>query len=139
MHSFKITKIYKTSKEKVFNAWANKEQMQQWMGPGDVRCDKIEMNFKVGGAYQIFMITQDGPMTAYGEYKEIKPTDKIAFTWGWRQNELEGTLVTLTFKEVSGGTEMTLEHSNIPSEEIAKHHQMGWTSIAEKLGSFVQG
>lgn len=136
-HSLKITKIFKAPKNKVFAAWANEEQMVHWMGPGTVSCSKIEMDFKVNGSYQIFMETTDGPMTAYGEYKEITPTDKISFTWGWRQNDLEGTLVTLSFKEISEGTELTLEHTNIPTEDIAESHKMGWTGIVDKLGEFL--
>jgi len=104
-HSLKITKVYKAPPEKVFNAWADKKQMLKWMGPGDVKCEKIEIDFKVGGKYQIFMLTPDGPMTAYGEYLEIDPPKKLSFTWGWRQNDLDGSIVTLTFKEMDGSTE----------------------------------
>jgi len=137
-HSLKITKVYKAPPEKVFNAWADKKQMLKWMGPGDVKCEKIEIDFKVGGKYQIFMLTPDGPMTAYGEYLEIDPPKKLSFTWGWRQNDLDGSIVTLTFKEMDGSTEMTLEHSNFPAADVAEHHKMGWTSIADKLGRVVE-
>ena len=137
-HSLKISKVYQASKQSVFDAWSNREQMAHWMGPGEVTCDKIELDFNVGGKYQIFMKTPEGPMTAYGEYTEINPTDKIAFTWGWRQNELEGTLVTLTFREVAEGTELTLEHTNIPAKEVAEHHKLGWTAIVDQLGNFLK-
>lgn len=136
-HSLKVIKVFKAPKETVFMAWADQKQMSQWMGPGEVKCDKVEIDFKVGGAYQIFMQTSDGPMTACGEYTTIEPHNKLAFTWGWRQNDLEGTLVTLSFKEVAGGTEMTLEHTNFPAQEIAEHHKMGWVSIANKLANFL--
>ena len=102
-----------------------------------VTCEKVEMDFSVGGEYQIFMQTKDGPMTAYGEYKKIEQNQLISFTWGWRQNDLEGTLVTISLREVDEGTELTLEHTGFPQQDIADHHNMGWTSICEKLDQFL--
>ena len=136
-HSLTISKHFNAPKEKVFHAWSDAQSMLQWMGPGSVTCERAEVDFTVGGAYEIYMQTEDGPMTAYGEYIEINPTDKLAFTWGWRQNALEGSLVTLTFKAVDDGTLLTLEHSGLPAPDVAEHHKMGWTAILEKLITFV--
>lgn len=84
------------------------------------------------------MLTPDGPMTAYGEYLEIDPPKKLSFTWGWRQIHLDGSIVTLSFRDLDGSTDMTLENFNFPAAEVAEHHKMGWTSIADKLGQFVE-
>ena len=138
-HSLKITKVFNNvSRETLFEAWTHKENMVHWMGPGEVTCEKVEIDLTEGGEYQIFMKTPDGPMTAYGKYKNIDPPNTLSFTWGWRQNDLEGTLVTLTFKEVAEGTELTLEHTGFPQKEFAQHHEMGWTSIIEKCIDFLK-
>jgi uncharacterized protein YndB with AHSA1/START domain len=42
-------------------------------------------------------------------------------------------LITVEFKAVDGGTEVTMVHSGLPTEELVAEHEGGWTSCLSRL------
>ena len=70
--------------EKVFAAWTDPEKIVHWFGPaettdGSVRAD---MDVRVGGRYRISFKTADGERHEVGgEYKEVKPNERLIFSW----------------------------------------------------------
>jgi len=135
----KITKHFNSNVSAIFDAWTKPELLTQWMGPGTVTCVKFECDLSIGGQYEIHMHSEEeGLVIAYGEYKEIEINKKLSFTWGWQHNEVKGSLVTISFIKADGGTELTLEHSGLPSKEMEEHHEMGWNGCLEKLETFIK-
>jgi len=56
-----------------------------------------------------------------GTYEEVKPPEKLAFTWRWQQDETATeSLVTVTFKDLGGSTEVNLTHKNLLTAESAR-------------------
>ncbi len=52
----------------------------------------------------------------------------------------EESTVTVTFQKKGEGTLMTLLHSGLPNDDIAKAHENGWNSISDKFSNiFVSG
>ncbi len=133
-----ITKHIHSTVETVYNAWTKPELFTQWMGPGTVICVKLVSDLSIGGQYEIHMQTDEGIKIAYGNYREIEPNKKLSFTWGWRDSDLEDSLVTIAFSNSGEGTELTLEHSNLPTKEVADHHNMGWNGSLDKLEQFLK-
>lgn len=136
--ALKIVKHFEAPVEKVFQAWTDPEQVKQWMGPGQVHCEQVDIDFRVGGKYSIVMVTEDCEHpNAIGEYKEIVPNEKIVFTWSWRGGDMPDTLVTLEFKAKDGGTELTLLHEQFPAREAAEKHHEGWEGCLVSLNDFL--
>jgi uncharacterized protein YndB with AHSA1/START domain len=83
----------------------------------------------------VIMRTPDG--TEYGgggEYTEIDPPHRLAFTWHWDEDPPEQTsLIELSFDEQDGTTRVVLSHSGLPSEESATEHADGWQKVLENL------
>ncbi|MDB5036592.1 MAG: hypothetical protein JWQ35_120, partial [Bacteriovoracaceae bacterium] len=71
-----------------------------------------------------------------GIYKKIKRPKKLVFTWN---SEFSGgeTQVTLDFKTVPTGTELTLTHEGFKNRSIKRNHQGGWTGCLKNLKKFV--
>ena len=78
---------------------------------------------RVGGRHVIEVRLPDGSLYLNsGEYKLIKPPEKLIFTWEWekfdssqkRIGEMKGTLVTLGFHEHGDTTEVVLTHEGFP-------------------------
>ncbi len=111
--------------------------MVQWMGPGNVKCEEVNIDLQVGGKYMIKMNTDDGIATAVGEYKEIQTNEKLVFTWHWLDGTFENSIVTLLFSETASGTVLNLNHILLPDKEKAEHHAMGWNGCVEKLNDFL--
>lgn len=128
-----ISWLFDVPVERVWQAWIDPELMSVWMGPGEVNCEFVEADVRLGGTYRIGMNTPNGLMTAYGVYREIDPNKKLVYTWQWENGTYTDSIVTLLFSETDGRTRLELLHTDFPSEEPAQHHSEGWKGCLEKL------
>ena len=139
--SVKMTRVIKASRERVFEAWTNPRSMMKWFGTPTTTVLGVTMDPRVGGQYVIETTggsEQQTVMRVEGIFTEIVPVERVAFTWnaGWAPGER--TLVTVSLREVSDGTEMTLEHSGFMSEPSKSAHQRGWEFSVETLARLVE-
>lgn len=137
-----ITRVIKADRKRVFDAWTQPEALQQWFSPGKMRVAKASADVRVGGAYSCEMQGRpDGSdenhrAKASGVYKRIIPNELLSFTWHGDWEPSEETLVTIQFRDVAEGTEVTLTHERFATENSRNGHQQGWTSILDKLAHF---
>ena len=136
-----ITKVFNANVAAVYNAWIDPEQLSAWMGPVEMRSTVHSIDARVGGAYRIGMTGKDGnEYVVGGIYKEVSPPHKLVMTWQWEEGamgETAASLVTVTFKEVSGKTEMTLVHERLANAQSRDNHLQGWTSSLSKFEKLV--
>jgi len=135
-----LKKVIKASRQQAFDAWTKPELMKQWYAPGAMKTPNATSDLKVGGSYSVEM---KGEMkgkevnpTASGTYEKIIPNELISFTWGWEGDPSAKTLVTVEFKDVAGGTEVTLIHERFATVESKDSHQHGWIGCLESLEKF---
>jgi uncharacterized protein YndB with AHSA1/START domain len=139
-----LTRVIKASRQRVFDAWTRPEMIRQWFGPGRMTVPETETDARVDGAYSITMrgamepggVENTGHVT--GRYIRVEPYDLLAFTWTANWAPGEESLVTITLRDVEGGTEMKLVHEGFATEESQKGHTRGWTSGLEKLQQLVE-
>jgi uncharacterized protein YndB with AHSA1/START domain len=140
--TLKITKLIKAPRHKVFSAWITPELMKRWYAPGAMIVPSARSDAKVGGSYQIEMRGEMGGKhvnpTVGGTYRKIIPDELISFTWGWVGDPSPETLVTVTFKEIDGVTEVTLTHERFATTEAKEKHQHGWTGCLDNLAKFLE-
>jgi uncharacterized protein YndB with AHSA1/START domain len=136
----KITRLFEASPERVFDAWLTREQWQDWIGPEGCRCDVPLLEPRVGGKYLLKMHLSDGrEMPVEGVFMVIERPSHLAFTWGWALSGNPNTLVSLSFREAGGKTELTLTHAGLPTAEDREGHGKGWNSTLNKLALYVKG
>ena len=130
----KITKTIPAAPETVFNAWLDPAALAQFMKPMDgMTVPKAESDPRVGGNFLVVMQAGEQEMPHHGTYKSMDKYKELSFSWNNPFNEAE-SLVTLHFAETSSGhTELTLHHTELPSEESRDNHQGGWTRILDAL------
>ena len=81
-----IRRTIHAPRQKVFDAWTQPEQLMNWWRANPKWHTEIaEVDLQVGGKYRLGMRDpqQDGPFVCYGEFVEIAPPAKIAYTWSW--------------------------------------------------------
>jgi uncharacterized protein YndB with AHSA1/START domain len=135
-----ITRSFDAPRERVFDAWLDPAQIARWIGPRSIRAETLESSPKVGGNYRIHMRGtdgSDGPIVS-GIYREIVRPERLVFTWAWETAHSQGmlgdeTVVTLTFRERGGRTEMTLRHEGFAAKESRDSHDKGWNGSFDKL------
>ncbi len=99
--------------------------------------DKLIVNQKVDGLWYWLSL---GGTPHYGRFMEINRPGRIQYSWMSRNTLGEESTVTVTFEKRREGTLMTLLHSGLPNEAMAKAHEKGWNSIFDKFSNiFVSG
>ncbi|MGH8504467.1 MAG: SRPBCC family protein [Stenotrophobium sp.] len=124
--------------DELFDAWLDPESLAQWMLPGDHRRNTVNVDARVGGAFEIVMHHQDGDKRHYGEYRGIERNRKLMFTWFSEATHHSETLVTVEFHAASDHTEIVLTHERMPDHEAGLGHTRGWTRALELLEGFLK-
>jgi uncharacterized protein YndB with AHSA1/START domain len=125
-----VRRVVKADPQTVWNAWTRPEHMKKWSCPAPGGAKSISSDLRVGGAFEIHMEVEEGPHTAFGVYREIEEPNRIVYTWDWREEEnaMGETLVTVEFRAVAGGTEVTVLHEGFPAPEARDGHEEGWSA-----------
>ena len=120
--------------EKVYAAWTDPTQLVRWFGPDSGKVTKADIDARVGGRYLIEFDTEDGDHHAVGgEYREVVPNQKLAFTWAWRTMPERESFVTVLIKSEGAGCILTLIHEQFADEPARDRHEWGWTGALTKL------
>jgi uncharacterized protein YndB with AHSA1/START domain len=139
--SLQIKRFINAPRSRVYAAWTDPSQLKQWWGPESVRTRKFAADVRVGGKYHWDLINQeDEEMSVFGEYRELVPEKKIAFTWKWDDDDVwenRNSIVTIELSDRDGGTELILNHEQLPSEESRDRHNQGWNSVFDQLEKFL--
>ena len=140
--SLRMTRIFDAPPERVFRAWTDPKALAKWFAPTaefQTRIPKFEL--WVGGSYRIEMQLGDKNNIVVGTYREIRPPQKLVFTWKWETPSTGGdagdTLVTLEFSERGGQTELVLTHERFASAEARDAHDKGWVGCFDRLQKYV--
>ena len=121
----------------VFDAWLDpKVPGTLWHGH-----DKLILNPKVDGLWYLLSRAHRRDGTPhYGRFIDIDRPGRIQHSWMSRNTLGEETTVTVTFQKKGEDTLITIVHSGLPNDDMAKAHEKGWNSILDKFSSiFVSG
>lgn len=126
--SVTVTRVVKAPIDRVFKAWTDPAQMEQWYGPEGMATVDAASNNRVGGKYRFTMKSDSQEFKQAGEYLEFDEPNKIVFTWG------DKTRVSVEFKQVGdNSTEVSLLHTGFADKQSLGMHDQGWNSTFNKL------
>ncbi len=129
-----IRRFIAAPRARVFAAFTNPAELKKWMGPEEGQCVDAQADVRAGGAYSMRMRSSQAgeEITVRGEYVEVKPPERVVFTWGWEGDDA-GSRVTVDFLELDGGTDVQLTHERLASAASRDRHAHGWAGSIEKL------
>ena len=150
-YSVNIRRTFAAPREKVFAAWAQRDQLEKWMCR-DVSAHIIthhQQDIRTGGRYLMEVRDPVKGETYWGQgvYREVKPPERIVFTWSWTKDAPEGeqldpdspvTEVTVEFFARGASTEVILSHSGFGSAKIREEHDRGWNGCLDVLAKVLQ-
>jgi uncharacterized protein YndB with AHSA1/START domain len=139
-----IRRTFRAPRELVFAAWTEPDHLKHWQGaPKGMTVTPYESDIRTGGRYRISMRGSDGSEHwLQGVYREVVPPERLVFTHSWLDGEGKSqkeTLVTVTFEERDGKTELTLRQTGFSSETSRDGHESGWSSALERLAEYLAG
>ncbi|NJK88509.1 MAG: SRPBCC domain-containing protein [Myxococcales bacterium] len=98
-HRLEIRRVLRATPERVYAAWAEREQWRQWFGAGaaasGARSD-VELDPRVGGLWQATMARPQGPSRVRGVFHDVTAPRRLVFTWQWDETGSKAQLVSVT-------------------------------------------
>jgi uncharacterized protein YndB with AHSA1/START domain len=146
--TLKVRRTFQAPVEKMWAAWTERGPLEQWMcrDKPDHRTKYRELDFREGGRYVIENTTAHGVFIGRGTYEQIKPLEKIVFTWSWQQGAESATganfespsRVTVEFQKRGEATELLLTHELLPNEAEVASHESGWNGCFDVLTKYLK-
>lgn len=138
LHTTTVRRLIKADQTRLFAAFSKAEMIEQWFSPSaDITVEVLQFDFTVGGRYRFRYAMPDGSFpTLGGGFELIKSPAKLAFTWVWEEPDPHANIPTRVSVELhvkGSATEIVLTHSQIPTEEIADRHAVGWKATFDHL------
>ncbi len=135
-----VSRRFEAAPEVVFDAWLDAESIAQWLfaTPGGVM-ERVRIEPRVGGAFEVFERRGEQLATHYGTYVEVDRPRRLAFDFA-TDREAAPTRVTVTFEGRDGGCLVTLTHElDAAWAEYRERVKAGWAGILEGLERSLAG
>jgi uncharacterized protein YndB with AHSA1/START domain len=137
-----ITQIFDAPRQLVYDAWTKPEHLAHWQGaPEGFTVTFHDVDLRPGGAFRLCMRSPEGvDHWLQGVYREVVEPERLAFTHTWlNEQEQPGpeTVVTLTFAELGGKTELTLHQTGFKATQARDGHYSGWTSTLDRFHAYI--
>lgn len=134
-----ITRIFDAPREQVFKAWTDPEEVAVWYGPEhfDTPPDKVRIDLRVGGRYELTMVQRDGGgefAIGYDILEVVEPSLLVLRSDPMPEIGLhEPTVTRVEFHDHGTKTRMTLTDGPYPGG--GTHAEAGWTAAFDKLST----
>ena len=116
----------------VFAFFTDPQRLIRWIGVS------AELEPQPGG---IMLVDVNPGFVARGEFKEVVPVSRLAYTWGWDGGEKVppgSSLIEVDLVPKNGSTLVRFTHSGLPAEEVPAHRE-GWNHYLGRLAIAATG
>jgi len=136
-----VRRVLPAPPDVVFDEWLDPVGMTEWMCPRPARAVKIMLDPSVGGALRIDIEDSGASLYVTGQFIELERPRRLRFTWSWSDwadATVQSEVRVLLEDHGAGQTLMTIEHQQLPPEQVDSH-QRGWGAIAGQLAGALSG
>lgn len=144
-----ITRHFNAPRDLLWKVWTEPKHVAEWWGPFGPDETSCEIEAAIGGIFAVAMTAPDGSKhPGRGVIREFDPPEKLVIEG--EANALDAcgaglpprAIVTVTFKELNDGTELTL-HAVFPSLEAREAaeksgYATSWIKTLDALGPFLE-
>ena len=117
----------------VFALLTDPDKILRWIGT------ETTVDARPGG---IYLVNVGGKHRARGEFTEVVPVHRLAYSFGWEGGEKVppgSSLVEIDLIDRPGGTLVRFTHSGLPDREECDSHEKGWTHYLNRLVMAARG
>jgi uncharacterized protein YndB with AHSA1/START domain len=119
----------------VFAFLTDPEKILSWMGA------EATTEVHPGGLYLVKGVG-DRAHVARGEFREVVPVHRLAYSFGWEGREAVppgSSLIEIDLIDRDGGTLLRLTHSGLPDAAQCAGHDKGWAHYLGRLAMAAAG
>jgi uncharacterized protein YndB with AHSA1/START domain len=139
----RLKRVIKAPRERVYNAFLDADAYAKWIPPNGYTAHVYKMDARVGGRYRTSFSSLDKKDTHFfgGEFVELTPPERIRYTDSFETDDprfMGQMQVTVTFREVPGGTEVSIVQEGVPKVIPLEDSMTGWGQSLENLARLVE-
>ncbi|MGE5182609.1 MAG: SRPBCC family protein [Acidobacteriota bacterium] len=149
MSRTEITVHLRAPRERVYRAFVDPGDVQQWMVPPSMRSEVHAWDARAGGAFRVTLTyagegagkTTARSDTYHGRFVELVPPSRIveALEFETADPAMQGEMtMTIELREVAGGTEVVAVHEHLPQGVAPADNELGWRQSLAQLAALVE-
>jgi uncharacterized protein YndB with AHSA1/START domain len=139
-NTVRLHRVLRAKPERVYRAFLDPDAMAKWLPPNGFTGKVHHLDAKVGGTFKMsFTNFSTGSSHSFGgSYLELVPNERIRHTDKFDDPNLPGEMmVTVSFKPVSCGTELSIVQEGIPEVIPLEACYLGWQESLALLAQLV--
>lgn len=136
-----IHRVLRTTPEQVYRAFLDADALAKWLPPYGFTCTVHQLQASVGGSFRMsFKNFSSGHAHSFGgEYLELLPFERIRYKDKFDDPQLPGEmLVTVSLRQVSCGTDVSIKQEGIPSVIPLEMCYLGWQESMLQLANLLE-
>jgi len=140
-NAVRLHRVLAAKPDKVYRAFLDADAMNKWLPPNGFTGKVQQLDARVGGKYKMsFTNFTTGKSHSFGgEYLELVPNERLRYTDKFDDPNLPGEiLATITLKEVSVGTELSIKQEGLPDVIPLEACYVGWQESLRNLAQLVE-
>jgi uncharacterized protein YndB with AHSA1/START domain len=140
-NTVRLHRVLRTRPEKLYRAFLDPGAMAKWLPPYGFTCTVHHLDAKVGGTYKMSFtnFTTGNGHSFGGTYRELVPNERIRYTDAFDDPNLPGEMeTTISLRQVSCGTELTVVQAGIPDAIPLESCYLGWQESLAQLANLVE-
>ena len=140
-NNIRLHRVLRATPERIYRAFLDTDAMAKWLPPNGFTGKVHHLDAKVGGTYKMsFTNFATGHGHSFGgQYRELVPFEKIRYTDSFDDPNLPGEMqTTVSFKQVSCGTELDVVQEGVPEAIPLEMCHLGWQESLAQLALLVE-
>ena len=140
-NTVRFHRVLRARPERVYRAFLDAEAMVKWLPPNGFTGKVHHLDARVGGTYKMSFtnFTSGNSHSFGGEYLELVANERIRHTDRFDDPNLPGEMtVTVTLKNVSVGTDVSIVQEGVPDVIPPEACTLGWQESLALLAKLVE-
>jgi len=139
--TIRLHRVLRATPERVYRAFLDPDAKVKWLPPNGFTGKVHHIDARVGGSYKMsFTNFTTGKSHSFGgQYLELAPHERIRYTDKFDDPNLPGAMqVTVSLRQVSCGTEVSITQEGVPDVIPAEACYLGWQESLALLAKLVE-
>ncbi|MCB1353681.1 MAG: SRPBCC family protein [Rhodobacteraceae bacterium] len=139
--TIRLHRVFAAKPDKLYRAFLEPDAIASWLPPFGFTCTVHALDAREGGTHRMsFRNFTTGRSHAFGgTYHRLVPDEEIVYSESFEDPGLPGEMtITVRFRPVAIGTEMTLEQQGVPDVIPPEACYYGWQESLRKLAKLVE-
>lgn len=140
-NTIRLHRVLRTTPDKLYRAFLDADAKCKWLPPYGFTARMHSFEPRVGGTYRMSFTNFTTGQSHFfgGTYTELVPNERLRYTDKFEDANLPGQMdVTVNIKQVSCGTELTIEQAGVPDIIPPEGCYLGWQESLLQLARLVE-